>query len=94
VTDEAPVEPAMAGPAIVAIGAFTVVELRVVNQRRQLAAELRQRAREALDAAEHLEDSINEYALIAYAKRGLRDVVGFDDDGNILGRVQEGTEVP
>jgi hypothetical protein len=88
---DVPVEPAMAGPDIVVIGSFTVVELRVVNQRRQLAAELRQRAREALDAAEHLEDSINEYALIAYAKRGLRDVVGFDDDGNILGRAQEGT---
>jgi hypothetical protein len=90
--EEILVEPAMTGPEIVTVGSFTVAELRTVMTRRQLANGLRADAQRALAAAEQLDASVDEFALIAYAKRGLQDVVGFDDDGNILGRRSQAEE--
>jgi hypothetical protein len=81
-------------PQPVIVGQLSAQEARTITTRRELATKLRAEAQDKAMAAAHLEASVEEFAAIAYARRGLTNVVGIDNDGNILGLPSESAPQP
>lgn len=83
-------------PKPVPAGQISVAESRAIRARRETAAALRDgsiNARVLLTAAELLDASVQDFALVAVARRGLRSFVALDDDGTIWVQPEPAAEV-